>query len=399
MYKKPKIEEIEQNLHLINYEEDNKKIYLVGTAHVSPESVKQVKETILKYKPDTVAIELDEKRYEAMMKKDKFEDIDIIQIIKEKQIFFFIGKFIMSLFQKKIADKTKSAPGQEFKTAVEVAEEIGANLALVDRDIGITLKRAWRLTKFWGKMKLLASLLFSSSSDKDVSLEDIEQLKGEDALTKMISEMGDEMPMAKKAIIDERDMFLAGSIQEKMGDVTVAAVGAGHVPGMLKYFSERKIDKSELDEINFVPEPSLVSKMIPWVIPMVVIGMFIYGFTRGNGIPTNAILFWILANGILSALGALIALGHPLTILTSFIAAPITSLNPTIGAGMVSGLVQAIVVPPKVKDFQTVQDDAMKVKGWWGNRLTRLLLVVLLSSLGSAIGTFVALPALISMFS
>jgi len=125
--------------------------------------------------------------------------------------------------------------------------------------------------------------------------------------------------------------------------------------------------------------------------------MFVYGFTKGNGIPTDAILYWILANGVLSALGTLIALGHPLTIVTSFIAAPITSLNPTIGAGMVSGLVQAFVVPPKVKDFQTVQDDAMKIKGWWGNKLTRLLLVVILSSLGSAIGTFVALPALISV--
>ena len=148
-----------------------------------------------------------------------------------------------------------------------------------------------------------------------------------------------------------------------------------------------------------MPEPSLISKLLPWFIPAVVIGMFIYGFTKGNGIPTDAIMFWILANGILSALGALIALGHPLTILTSFVAAPITSLNPTIGAGMVSGLVQAFVVPPKVKDFQTVQDDAMTFKGWWKNRLTRLLLVVILSSFGSAIGTFVALPALISMFS
>jgi len=398
MYKKPKIEEIEQNLHLIEYEEGNKKIYLVGTAHVSPESVKQVEDTIIKYSPDTVAIELDEKRYDAIMKTDKYEDINLIEIIKKKQIFFFIGQFIMSLFQKKIADKTKSAPGQEFKTAIEVAEKINAKLALVDRDVGVTLKRAWRLTKFWGKMKLLTSLLFSSSSGEDISLEDIEQLKGEDALTKMISEMGTEMPMAKKAIIDERDMFLTGMIQEKMGEITVAAVGAGHVPGMLKYFSERKIEQSELDEINIIPEPSFLSKSIPWIIPMIVIGMFIYGFTKGDGIPTHAIMYWILANGILSALGALIALGHPLTIIASFIAAPITSLNPTIGAGMVSGLVQAMIVPPKVKDFKTVQDDAMKIKGWWGNRLTRLLLVVLLSSLGSAIGTFVALPALISMF-
>jgi pheromone shutdown-related protein TraB len=398
MYKKPKIEEVEQNLHLIDYEEEGKKIYLIGTAHVSPESVKQVKETILKYQPDTVAIELDEKRYESITKKDKYEDINLIEIIKKKQIFFFIGQFIMSLFQKKIAEKTKSAPGQEFKTAIEVAEEINAKLALVDRDVGITLKRAWRLTKFLGKMKLLASLIFSSSSKQDITMEDIEQLKGEDALTKMISEMGDEMPMAKKAIIDERDMFLTGMIQEKMGDITVAAVGAGHVPGMLKYFEERRISQEELKEINFVPEPSLLSKSIPWIIPMIVIGVFIYGFTKGDGIPTHAIMYWILANGILSALGALIALGHPLTIIASFIAAPITSLNPTIGAGMVSGLVQAMVVPPKVKDFQTVQDDAMKIKGWWGNRLTRLLLVVLLSSLGSAIGTFVALPALMSIF-
>ncbi len=390
------VEEIEQNLHLLKFED--RELYLIGTAHVSAESVVQVEDAINKYEPDVIAIELDEKRKEAITNKNRYEDINIIEIIKTKQMFFFIGQFVMGIFQKKISEKTGSEPGAEFKKAMTLAMEKDVKLALVDRNVGITFKRAWRLTPFMGRIKLLASLLFSTSKGDDVDLEDIEDLKGEDALNNMIKEMAKEMPIAKQVIIDERDLYLAGKIQHNLGKKTLAVVGAGHVPGILKHL-EREITSEELAEIDFVPKPSLLSRSLPWILPALIFALFAWGFTKGGGINYDMIWYWILINGVLSAVGATIALGHPISIITAFIAAPITSLNPTIGAGMVVGLIQAYVVPPKVKDFQSLSEDAQSIKGWYRNRFTRLLLVFILSSLGSAIGTGVALPALISALS
>jgi len=390
------VEEIEQNLHLLKFED--RELYLIGTAHVSAESVVQVEDAINKYEPDVIAIELDEKRKEAITNKNRYEDINIIEIIKTKQMFFFIGQFVMGIFQKKISEKTGSEPGAEFKKAMTLAMEKDVKLALVDRNVGITFKRAWRLTPFMGRIKLLASLLFSTSKGDDVDLKDIEDLKGEDALNNMIKEMAQEMPIAKQVIIDERDLYLAGKIQHNLGKKTLAVVGAGHVPGILKHL-EREITSEELAEIDFVPKPSLLSRSLPWILPALIFALFAWGFTKGGGINYDMIWYWILINGVLSAVGATIALGHPISIITAFIAAPITSLNPTIGAGMVVGLIQAYVVPPKVKDFQSLSEDAQSIKGWYRNRFTRLLLVFILSSLGSAIGTGVALPALISALS
>ena len=390
------VEEIEQNLHLLKFED--RELYLIGTAHVSAESVVQVEDAINKYEPDVIAIELDEKRKEAITNKNRYEDINIIEIIKTKQMFFFIGQFVMGIFQKKISEKTGSEPGAEFKKAMTLAMEKDVKLALVDRNVGITFKRAWRLTPFMGRIKLLASLLFSTSKGDDVDLKDIEDLKGEDALNNMIKEMAQEMPIAKQVIIDERDLYLAGKIQHNLGKKTLAVVGAGHVPGILKHL-EREITSEELAEIDFVPKPSLLSRSLPWILPALIFALFAWGFTKGGGINYDMIWYWILINGVLSAVGATIALGHPISIITAFIAAPITSLNPTIGAGMVVGLIQAYVVPPKVKDFQSLSEDAQSIKGWYRNRFTRLLLVFILSSLGSAIGTGVSLPALISALS
>ncbi len=387
------VKDLEPNLKLVKINE--KELYLLGTAHVSAESVKEVEEAVEKYSPNLIAVELDEKRLDAILNKSRYEDINIIEIIKKKEMYFFIGKFIMSIFQKKISQKTGSEPGAEFKKAIMIAKEKDVNYALIDRNVGTTFKRAWKLTPFLGKIKLIGALASSTSKDKDIEAKDIEDLKSIDNLEKMIKEMGDEMPIAKQVIIDERDTYLAGKIQENLVDKTLAVVGAGHVPGMLENF-KRNISKEELEEIDFIPKPTFFSKLLPWIIPLLILGIFAYGFFRGNSVPYNAIIYWVLINGILSALGTALALGHPISIITAFVAAPITSLNPTIGAGMVVGLIQAYLVPPRIKDFKTLQDDSQNIKGWYRNRFTRLLLVFILSSLGSAIGTFVAFPAIIA---
>ena len=389
------IETPKTNLNKITFD-DGKVLYLIGTAHVSGDSVKFVEECINEFDPDTVAVELDKNRMDVLKNRRKYEETDIIDIFKKKKVLFFTVQLIMSGYQKKIAEKTGSAPGSEFKKAIELAEEKDLKLVNADRDISVTLKRTINAMTFKEKVKFFTGMLFGD--DKDVDEKAIEELKKGDMLMQIIGEMQDEFPSLKRTILDERDRYLAANIAQNLGEKTVAVVGAAHVPGILRRLREEKPEKDNLDDINFVPKGSKITKMIPWIIPVLIIGMFIYGFFNGNAPDTlEAAIWWIVINGTLSALGCALALGHPLTILTGFIAAPITSLNPTIGAGIVTGLVQLYLVKPRVIDLETVSQDTTKLKGWWKNKLSRALLVSLFSSIGSSIGTFAALPFLMKL--
>ena len=376
--------------------DDGKVLYLIGTAHVSGDSVKFVEECINEFEPDTVAVELDKNRMDVLKNRKKYEETDIIDIFKKKKVLFFTVQLIMSGYQKKIAEKTGSAPGSEFKKAIELAEEKDLKLVNADRDISVTLKRTINAMTFKEKVKFFTGMLFGD--DKDVDEKAIEELKKGDMLMQIIGEMQDEFPSLKRTILDERDRYLAANIAQNLGEKTVAVVGAAHVPGILRRLQEEKPEEDSLDDINFVPKGSKVTKMIPWIIPLLIIGMFIYGFFNGNAPDTlEAAIWWVVINGTLSALGCALALGHPLTILAGFVAAPITSLNPTIGAGIVTGFVQLYLVRPRVIDLETVSQDTMHLKGWWKNKLSRTLLVSLFSSIGSAIGTFAAIPFLMKL--
>lgn len=393
--KQTTVELLQESVHRITFS-TGKTCILVGTAHVSAQSVQLVDEIIREYKPETVCIELDQQRHDALVKKTSWEELDIIQIIRKKQLFFLIGQFILASFQKKIAEKTGSAPGEEFKTAIKVAEETGADVACIDRNIGITLKRAWRLTTFRKKLALLWGLLTEDSDEIDET--SIEELKSMDAINTLIEGFEQQLPETKKILIDERDRFLLGSLMEYQDKNTVAVVGAGHVPGMLSSLDSPP-EYEEMEEINSVPEQGVASRVLPWVIPALVIGLIGWGFTRGNYDKALEVMgYWVLVNGTLSALGCILALAHPVTIISGFIAAPITSLNPTIGAGFVTSLVQAFLVRPRVLDLKQIQENALGIRDWWKNRVTRIFLVFILSSVGSSIGTFVALPALRKLF-
>ena len=389
------IETPKTNLNKITFD-DGKVLYLIGTAHVSGDSVKFVEECINEFEPDTVAVELDKNRMDVLKNRKKYEETDIIDIFKKKKVLFFTVQLIMSGYQKKIAEKTGSAPGSEFKKAIELAEEKDLKLVNADRDISVTLKRTINSMTFKEKVKFFTGMLFGD--DKDVDEKAIEELKKGDMLMQIIGEMQDEFPSLKRTILDERDRYLAANIAQNLGGKTVAVVGAAHVPGILRRLQEEKPEEDSLDDINFVPKGSKVTKIIPWIIPLLIIGMFIYGFFNGNAPDTlEAAIWWVVINGTLSALGCALALGHPLTILAGFVAAPITSLNPTIGAGIVTGFVQLYLVRPRVIDLETVSQDTMHLKGWWKNKLSRTLLVSLFSSIGSSIGTFAALPFLMKL--
>lgn len=368
---------------------DGKEIILVGTAHVSRESSELVEQVIKTEKPDTVCVELCNARFDAIKQKKKWQETDIIKVIREKQTSLLLSQLLMASFQKKIADKFGIKPGEEMLRAIHQAEKTGAQIVLADRDIRITLQRTWRMMRFWSKIKFLPRMLFSILTLEDISEEEIEKLKQKDVLELALETFGQKLPGIKITLVDERDQYLADKIKNAPGSKIVAVVGAGHVPGILENI-EKEVNLSALNEL---PPKSRWGKVFAWGIPAAVIGLIIAGFFHAGSLASlNMIKWWVVVNAVLAGLGAAVVLAHPATIAASVIAAPITSLNPMIAAGWVAGLTEATLRKPQVKDFIALREDITSVRGFWHNKITRILLLVAFVNIGSSIGTFVAIP-------
>lgn len=374
-----------KNEHTISLEWGGKEILLIGTAHVSKESAEEVKTIIEREQPDTVCIELDDVRFDSMQNKDRFQNTDIIQIIKNKKVLSMMANLVLASFQKKLADQLGINPGAEMMQGIQSAQEAGAELVMADRDIQTTLNRVWRNVGFTGKIKLLTQLVASVFDDEEITEEELSELKELDALDKMLDELAEIFPELKRTLIDERDMYLAEKIKNAPGKKIIAVLGAGHLPGV-----RREIEKDhDLRALEVIPEKSTGSKILPWLIPAAILALILYGFTRGQATGWEQVKTWILWNGSFSALGTLLAFGHPLSILTAFVVAPISSLNPFLAAGWFAGLMEAKMRRPSVADFQNLAEDATTVRGFWRNKVTRVLLVVIFANIGSTIGTFV----------
>jgi pheromone shutdown-related protein TraB len=376
------------DVHFVN--KDGREFLIVGTAHISRQSADLVKEVIEKEKPDVVCVELDEKRMQALSEKNRWENLDIRKIIREKQLSTLLVNLVLSSYQKKLGEKLGVTPGTELLEAVQTAKQNNIPIELCDREVRITLRRAWHSMSFWQKMKLIAGGFGGIFEKQELTEEKLAELRSKDVLSEMMDELGKAMPVLKKVIIDERDQYIAQKMKDAAGQKIVSVVGAGHVNGIIN--SLKNDNRIDLKEIEIIPKPSPVTKIIGWGIPVIIVGSILFiGYSKGLSEAGDNALFWILANGIPSAIGALIALAHPVTILTSFIAAPITSLTPLIGAGYVAAFVQAYFQPPLVKDFQSVGENAKKFSMWWKNKLLKVLLVFILASLGSVLGTYVGL--------
>jgi len=373
---------------------DGRQYVLVGTAHISRESIDEVSRVINEVRPDTVCIELCSSRYESIRNSDHWKNMDLIKVIKEGKAPMLMMNLILSAFQKRMGDKLGVKPGAEMIRAIESAEEIKAAIVLADRDVTVTFKRAWGKLTFWEKIKLMGQILMSVFENPDITQDEVENLKEGDMLTEAIDLMAKELPGIKSVLIDERDQFQAARIRAAAGEKIVAVVGAGHVPGIVQYM----LNPGDISELELIPPPGKVGKILKWVIPISILAIIGYGFFAiDTDVSLEMIKRWILANGILSAIGALIAGGHLLTVLTAFVAAPITSLNPTIAAGWVSGLTEAWIRKPKVHDFENLARDITTVRGFRKNEITRILLVVVFSNLGSSIGTFIGIPLITSL--
>jgi pheromone shutdown-related protein TraB len=189
-------------------------------------------------------------------------------------------------------------------------------------------------------------------------------------------------------LIDERDTYLAEKIKGAEGKRLVAVVGAGHVAGIKKALGEDRSD--QMESINLIPPASQIWKVVGWAIPAIIMASLgIIAFTKGAAVAGDNLLFWILANGIPASIGAILALAHPFTILGAFVAAPITSLTPVIGAGYVTAFLQVMFQPPQVFEFENVLTDMSTARGWWKNRLLRVFLAFILPGVGSMIGTWI----------
>lgn len=366
----------------------DREIILVGTAHISQESVELVRTVIDQMRPDCVCLELDDKRYQALTQREQWQSLDLKAVIRNKQLSTLVISLFMASYQKKLGNKLGVTPGAELLAADQTAKDRQIPVSLCDRDIRITLRRAWKSTSLWKKGYLVTSLLAGIFDDTEISEEKLSELKRKDVLTELMDELGQALPDLKRVLIDERDIYLAEKIKSSPGKRIVAIVGAGHIHGIVR---ELAIDnRQRIADISTIPEVSTVWKLAGWGIPALIIGaLIVIGIDKGASVAGANLLFWVLAHGIPAALGAMIALAHPYTTIGAFSAAPFTSLTPLIGAGYVTAFIQVMQRPPVVREFETAGVDMTTFKGWWRNKFLRVLLVFFLTTLGSAFGTWV----------
>ena len=379
----------------------NNNIILVGTAHISKDSVKEVKDAIEKYKPDVVAVELCEKRYEAITKKDQWENTPITSLLKSDKAYLVLAQTFLSSIQRKLGKEYGVEPGSEMIAAIDESKKQNIEVALVDRDISVTLKRAWRKMGIREKFRLAWEFMKALFGYDEEELEelDLKELMKQDVISAMMKEFGEIAPSVATVLIHERDKYIAKRIQDesKKGKV-LAVVGAGHIEGIKNHLGKKILDV-DLHELEQVPKKRVsIAKLVAYSIPVLFVALLVWMLMTKGPDAWNSIadifITWFLINGILSAIGAAIARGHPFSIAAAFIAAPFTSLNPAVAAGWFAGIVEAKMRTPMVKDFQNLSK-IESIKDFLNNKVIRLLMVVALANVGSMIGTFVALPIIL----
>jgi len=384
---------LEQKSNLTRLEKNGRILLILGTAHVSSESVEETRRVIREEKPDHVCVELDSGRLHSLKDSQAWEKLDLGQVIRQGKGFLLMANLVLSGFQKRIGKNLDSKPGAEMLAAVTEADSLGIPVSLIDREVSVTLRRAWARSGFWAKNKLIAALLGSAFDTSPLEKKTVENLKQHSELDEMMNELSKELPRAKEVLIDERDALLALGTWEAPGVKILSIVGAGHVPGMTRVLGEIADNGliPDREEISKVPPPGWFGQIIPWLLPLIIVGVLGWGlYNYGLEKFLSLLGIWSIFTGGGAALGSLIAFAHPLTILLALVSAPITTLHPLIGVGMLTGVAEAYMRKPRVGDFQNLQDDTSSIKGFYRNRITRTLLVMVLSSLGAIAGTFVA---------
>ncbi len=368
--------------------------YLVGTAHVSRRSVEDVERVIDAVRPDTVCVELDENRYQALVDEDRWKRLDVFEVIRQRRVPFLLAMLVLSAYQSKLGEQLGVRPGAEMLAAIRKAREVGAGLVLADRDVQVTIRRTWRSLSLWERVKLGTALMGGVFDHEEITEERLEEIKEGARLDDLLQELAEAFPNVKEPLIDERDRYLVSNVEEAPGSKVVAVVGAAHVPGMVAAFG-RDVDRDALQQN---PPRRRFMSLLKWVLPAVVLGAFYIGFRRHAGAGLTEMLWaWFLPNSILAALFSLAAGSRLLSAAAAFAASPITSLNPTLAAGMIVGLVEAWLRRPTVEDCQRLREDATTLRGFYRNRFTRVLLVSAMASVGSALGGWIGATWVLSL--
>ena len=368
---------------------------ILGTAHVSKASADAVRELIETKQFDIIAIELCDSRYKSIINPNSLADMDLFEVIKTKKASMVAASLALGAYQQRLAEQFDVQPGEEMRVAIKLAHDNDLQLELIDRDVGITLKRLYRNIPWWRKLYVISGLIASVLTNEKVTEEEIEKLKTGDMLESTFSQFADSANDLFSPLISERDQYMSAKLNMITEDCKnkniLAVVGAGHLAGIKKTLNNNITSSSELlNQLTHLPKGSGIGKYVPWLIVALVLTGFAIGFSKSPDLGWSLVVNWILINGGLSALGAAIAGAHILTVATAFLAAPLTSLNPTIGAGVVTSAVELYLRKPTIKDFENVRQDTTKFSGWRTNRVARLILVFLLSTLGSVFGTYIA---------
>ncbi len=369
--------------HITRLNIDGKEIILLGTAHVSAESAEEVRQLVEEEAPNSICIELDEARYQSMNNPKKWEDTDIVEIIKKKQAFLLLANLILAAYQKRMAQKMGSEVGKEMSTAIALAKEKDIKLVLADRSVQTTFKRIWAKHSLKEKAKIIAALLSTDEAEDSLEAEDIEKLKSGDMLDEALKEISKEFPIVYEVLVEERNKILAYNIRNAPGPKVVAVLGAAHVPGI-----KEEITKVEdVSALSKVPEKSAKDKWKKWILPAVLLLILIFSFVKNLSTGLAQIKSWFLLKGICAAIGSALCLAHPLSIIAAFLTAPFTAFSPLLAAGFFAGITEAQIRKPKVSDFNSVYEDVSSLKGVLKNRVTKILLIVIVTNLFSSIGT------------
>ncbi|MEE8338550.1 MAG: TraB/GumN family protein [Xanthomonadales bacterium] len=389
----PATSESEQPLRHVH--RDGVEYTIIGTAHVSRASAEAVKEMAESGDYDAIAVELCQARYDALTAERKWTDLDLYKIIRDGKAGLVMANLALSAYQRRIADQFGIEPGAEMKAATIAAKERDLPLQLIDRDLATTLRRSYANVPWYKRLYLMAGLALGMVSSEEIDEEAIEKLKEGDILESTFTEFAEYSPELFEALIAERDRYMAVRLREENRDSSgrkvLVVIGAGHMDGLAQHLENGTVSPQvERENLERMPPRAKWPRLVPWVIMILVLAGFFLGFSRSPELGWQLVFLWVAINGGLAALGALIARGHPLTILSAVVAAPLTSLNPTIAAGMVTGLVESWIRKPRVSDLENLRFDITSLKGWFRNPATRILLVFFLSNLGSAIGTWVA---------
>jgi pheromone shutdown-related protein TraB len=377
---------------------DGVEYVVLGTAHVSRSSVEAVEALLAHQHFDAVAVELCDSRAQSMRDPEAFKQMDLFKVIRQGKAGMVAASLVLSTFQKRLADQSGIQPGAEMKAAMDDADQRDLPLWLIDREVGTTLKRAWRSVGFWQRFGLLGGLLASVFEREDIEQAEIEKLKQGDLLESAFSEFASESKPLYESLIGERDAFMAARLREEASRSStdeprrvLVVIGAGHLKGLTALLREQQDDPATtVARLAATPPKARWPKWLAVGLVLLVFAAIAWAFHRNASLGTQALMAWVLFTGGFAALGALVAGGHPLSIIAAFIAAPIKPFRPGIPAGGISAMAEAWVRRPRVVDFDTLRDDIVHWSGWWKNRVARTLLNFFLVSVGTIIGEYSA---------